>query len=502
MVDITIDELLDGETIRQPTSQGILSEDNITYKGSIAPNPTRVIHAINQAQLEEALGVDLIIPDGTSISVVIDDAFTLNKPFKIGNFASFEIVTYTMNTLLTYTGTGGLIQNENPANPVVFVTLENIKIDGNGTSTLFDLFGVGLLRIEHVTIQNFDSLGTIEMFSIFSNASNFNVINKGLVIIRTANILIFVCTSTQSSATGLTLFSIISDGIQTNTSIDVVRAFTFFAGDSLLFLDPNAPVGSIYYIDKSDAQPGDLYQLGTDIAINSVADSSGQAEFTTAAPHGLIVGKPVVLSGFSESTYNVTDIVSVVNSPTTFELRDVSFVATDTGNMNTASKNQTDSQVLANENEGIDDSMFIAEVGLQIFGSEISSSSLAQDTFEIITSGAWVFSTNLERFAENTSNEGEIIVTAEKTRKYSVTYDATIEKSGGGSVNIGIILIKNGVTNVSFNAPHTVNTGKIQVGRTNIVELAKGDTLQIAVINYDASATAILISQVNLVVSL
>lgn len=69
---------------------------------------------------------------------------------------------------------------------------------------------------------------------------------------------------------------------------------------------------------------------GGTASISAVADDgSGKAEFTSTA-HDLENGRTVVLSGFSEGTYNVTGVVSGVTA-NTFIVTTITFVATGTG---------------------------------------------------------------------------------------------------------------------------------------------------------------------------
>jgi len=74
----------------------------------------------------------------------------------------------------------------------------------------------------------------------------------------------------------------------------------------------------------------DLNGSGTSVAVTSVTDSGGVARFNHAGV-GPLLGGTVSLSGFSESTYNVTGTVTTISS-SYFELSSIAYVSNDTGN--------------------------------------------------------------------------------------------------------------------------------------------------------------------------
>ena len=79
-----------------------------------------------------------------------------------------------------------------------------------------------------------------------------------------------------------------------------------------------------------------------------------------------------------------------------------------------------------------------------------------------------------------------------------------IEKFGGGQdVDFGVVLIKNGnlVLTDTFEPPHSVNTGVVQITATRDFELASSDTLDIAVVNFEDTDN-IIVSQANIVYSI
>ncbi len=498
MAKKTIPELDDGTALQTSAAIVAFEQGGQTFFGPVRPNPARRINVRNQAQLEAELGVGLEIADGESLTIALDDAFTLTNPIRLGLNSSLQIFQSTNSAFLTYTGTGALFQNTNPANIVGPLTIRNIQITGDGTNSLFDLVGDNIVEAKDCVFSSFASLGRIENpFILFNSVSLVNLV-QGLLMVNPSDVSITISNIIQVGPTGMTAFTVFTNAV-TNSDFNIIRAASFFTGDSLFFFDPNAPTGSIYTVERSSVTAGDFYQVGPDIAINSVADNGGIAQFTTAVAHDLVVGKAVVLSGFGvETTYNGTFIVTAIPTTTTFDV-DENFAGDDSGNMNESSLDSTDTLVIATANIGSPDSRFTGDSGLEVFGAEVISSNLVQDAFEVITSASWAFS-NLERFIEGVVNTGQLVCDDRTSREYAVSYSATIEKTGPAG-NLGVIILKNG-TNVAFNPPHTVNTGKIQITGSDLIELTTGDTLDIAVINYDSTATPIDISQASLVVDL
>jgi len=507
LVNVTVDDLLEIPN-RNSSSKGIVQQDGGSFKGTNRPNPTRQINVTDQVQLEAPanLGPDLEIPDGEAITILIDDSFTLTKPFKIGLGSTIEVRPSTVRTTLTYTGPGALFQHLNPANDIRSILVRDIDLrgdgngdPGNGTNSIVDLKGATFIVFTDVQMSHFGSIGASNFpASRFNGCSQTNI-NQGLAV---TDPLLFGCEQniiTQFIETRFTLFSFIINASGPEISIDKITPFSLFPNSALLYVPPTSPVGTQLTINRSLKNNGEIFQQGTDIAINEVIDTgNGKATFGDLVPHDLVVGKVITLSGFAESTYNGTFRVTVVINPTAFEVG-IDFVTDESGTMNAKSLDETDIFVLTQANTGVPDSMFTGESGLEIFGSEVTSSSLIQNAFEVITSASWL-SAGLERFEEGVVNTGQLICNDPDTKRYAVAYSATLEKDGGGSLNVGIVILKNGV-NVAFNPPHTVNTGKVQITGTDIIELSETDTLDIAVINFDISATAIIISQASLVTS-
>ena len=495
---VKISELPDGTEKHTPESLSVIVQDGVTMKGSIRPSPAKFFPAMTQAQLEGQFGTDLIIPDGESWSISIKNDMTLTKPFKIGNGSSLEIFAGSINLNLTYTGTGALFQNENPANPIVSLDIHNMDITGDGTNDIFDVVVSFVVVTNDVLFNNFDNTGTLDSGFLDLRFTALQGVNSGFIL---KNLVVgtFNQMNLNQGATSndLTFITVLSSSV---TRVVARDCFSADSGSSMFYLDPNSAVNSTFVIENTTGSFTDVFRQGVAQAITSVTDAAGAARFNLGGPaHNLSIGDFVIMNGFSTSSYNGAFIVEVVPTATEFMLEGVAFVADDTGTLNPASLDSTDVKVMATNNFGSQDSMFTGDSGLEIFGSEITVTINTANVPEVITSTSWAFS-NLERFSIGVNNEGQLVTDDVSVRRYNIVYSGTIEKVGGGSVDIGIILSKNG-TDVSFNAPHTVNTGKIQITGSDIIELTDTDTLQVEAINYLDTAN-IDVSQISLVVSL
>jgi len=393
LVNVTIDQLLSGEALRKPTLDGVFQQDSLTFKGTMSPVPPNLIPVSNQTQLESILGSDLEIPDGEARTIVYLDSFTQSKPFKLGVNSAIEIFMATNRVSIVYSGAGSFVQMTTPGTSAANLSFPGIlRLTGNGTNSVFDVKVTEGVSLETLILINFQDFGTID-----SPAVNFSLLvlfgfTTGIILKNAVEFGGDQITIIQTGATGITALSIIGT---TPTVTNVTSLLgTLFAGDSLLFLDPNTTGTSI--ITNSTINLGDFYQQGTDIAINSVADNgSGKARFTTAASHGLIVGRPVVISGFvTETTYNGTFIVTAVDTPltgTTFDVEEITFVATDTGNMNKASLDSTSPNSLSQDNAPANDSMASAQIGFTNVATPIVVSIVTQDVPVSTAGGAASF---------------------------------------------------------------------------------------------------------------
>jgi len=455
---------------------------------------SRILLVKDQEDLEDEFGSDIIIPDGEAWTIIVLEAFTLSKPIKIGSNTFLELRAAASSTLVTYTGTGAMLQNENSANPISTLRVKEIALFSTGGEDIFDIIGFGLFRMDEVNIVKFEGVGTVQSMFVFIPSTGVFDVNEGLLLNEPQGVEINNYSHAPPSNRPFTHITIVSTG---NPTVTVDRCSVFNSSADVVFFDPSSGATSDYTIQNTKGFFNSLFVPGTDLAVTSVSDFGGQARFG-AASHGYVTGDRVVHSGFSEASYNGTFIVGTVPTGSEYMVG-VAFVANDTGNTTQAGRDSTDVSVRSVNNLGNPDSMFTGDAGLEIFGSEQTVTINTISVPEVITNAGWAFS-NLERFEIGVNNEGQVNTQDTALRRYSIGYSGTIEKVGGGSVNVGIVLLKNGSL-ISFNAPHTVNTGKIQITGSDIIELTKDDTLQVGAINY-ADTSNIDVSQIGLVVNL
>lgn len=250
-------------------------------------------------------------------------------------------------------------------------------------------------------------------------------------------------------------------------------------------------------------------------AVGLVIDNIGTitiSQSSISSSSGAGTGTAITIQGTTVERVTFTDYLPNLASATEFPIRlngDISATAeisirnsggsgipTDYFDTSAAGLDQTDPRVIAFSNGTRDDSMSSAQVGFTNIATPIVVPIVTQDV-PVIIGGTQFVSDSLER--ATTTTAGQITNLTKKTQDYPITFSGLIEKVGGGSTDIGILLIKNGslVLTETFQVPHSVNAGVIQISGTRDFELADGDTLDIAVVNFDGTAD-ISVSQANI----
>lgn len=499
----TIPDDTDELMMRTPSGGPTNKNARITVPNFLnSANPANTTHATSQADLEAAFGTDLIIPAGESKFVYIDESFTLTKPFKKQAGSSLLLASHSITITLTYTGPGALIQMDGAVVGAI-TQIEDITLKGNFTNECFALEDSLFLIMKRAPTTEFARVGSLRGMIILWDESGPFTNLSGISYIDTPAISI---TTTGPNGVGVpptTMFSFINES---SARMDVVVENCIYTTDStheFLFIDPNSDQASSFKIRDSGViatVPNSLFQKGVNEEVTAVADNGSGKLRCTNVEHGQVNKTYAVLSGFAESTYNRTALITVIDNGT-FDTEDIDFVpGADSGTINRSSLDSRDPRVIAEDNPEQRDSMFTAEASLESFDTPIQSSSLAPGAFEVITSVNWMFN-KLERFEEGVSNEGQVKCKDLSTREYDIKYSGTIEKDGGSAGNIGIILLRNETEEVSFNPPQTINTGTIQISANDLIELSEDEDIQVAVKNYDTSSVVIKTSQVSLVIS-
>jgi len=489
----TIPELPDGEDTRTNTSVVAFSEGGTTFKGTIRPNPLNVHYVNDESQLFAKLGPDLIIPVDTPVTIVIDRDMNLTKPFRQQDGSSLLLMSESSNVELLVLDQ--LIVMDAPGDIGHRVEIDNLTIIGTPTKTCLEIEEDEFFTIHQVFFAGFAKLGFVKGANIVCRELGIVEVGGGFDFIDNPFAdLIGLNGNSSLFPFPITIFNFITTG-----QIDVVIQRALFVNpnepDSFVFFDPNSGPGSSFTIrDCGITTPVllQLFQKGANIP--ATASAAGAAPNTTQfdiTAHNLQVGQYTVLKTFTgELAYNGTFKVTANNGVNSVDIA-VPFTSVDaTGMMNAASLDATEPRVEAFSNPDQPDSMFIGDAGLEL-AAPITVVITSQDLAVPITNANWAYN-NLERFDEDlvTIDEGRLISKDFSERRYSVTYSATINRSGGGGVNIGIVLIKNGVlaTPISFNPPRVFTTSVTFLTRTEIVSLEENDVLQIAVINYDGTA--------------
>lgn len=448
MVNVTIDNLLNGTALRDFTSKIMFNQGGISYNDIDRPNPTNQINIKNQAQLEAQINSDIEITDGDIAHLSIDESMTLTKPIKLGSLSGLDLVL-RVGVTINYTGPGKMIQLTTPGVPALFVYTENLDVLGDNTNSLIDIeiVSFGFVTMIGFSLADLASIGKIDSPSVLiSRPTGFGV-TQGLVLVNPTQAFIDTKVMGNFSATNTTWISIITD-VVSHVELRGLNASNTTTGDSLVFFDPNAPAGSVFGIAGSrilvNTTPGVFYQQGTDITINSVTNiGSGKIRFTTAVSHNLVVGKAFVANGFTtETTYNKTYITIAVDTPLTGTTVDVEEVFTDddTGNMNTTSLNQKDILVRAKGNINSPDSKIVGSGFVN--GNAVVTTIASSDTPQDLNFGTLMGSINIERFTLMDAANGEFRYDGAEITPIPITMSITLRKTGGSTQNYIITWIK------------------------------------------------------------
>ncbi len=500
MTKKTISELNDVLLTQESIAVVAIEQNGATFKAPVRPNPPFQVNVSSQAQLEAEFGVNIEIPDGEEVTIVVDTSFTLSKPFKIGLGSSLEIYGSTAGLEITWTGTGAIFQNETFANQIEIFDIHNLRIIGDDTNDGFEL-NANRFFMTRTEFMDINQLGTIENASILIEDCGFGEVKQGLSIInpqiagiKTTAVFNFVKTSQ------MTLFGfILNNPVPIN--LDGISGLGFEAGDGLVFFDPNSPAGSAYTIANSSVDGGDFFKPGTDFAVDQVMVGTTGPRFRTVGTNNYRLGQQVVLSGFTEPTYNGTFRISNIATGVQFEI-DIAFVADDTGNVNAVSLDQTDNRVTARNNPGQADSMFLAEgrsVGTLLVDSILSTLVPIVDVTPV--SGDFEQDVGTERFTVNPTT-GLITYTGLEPITALISYELNAEKASGADQNLVISLEINGTpqtkSDINLLAPAT--PGLFGTSGRKIYTIVNGDTFQLF-LNNITNSTDTNVTKLALVIS-
>lgn len=484
------------------TLLGIDASDGIskTILGSVLQtglSPPKLLHVRSEQDLINQFGVDIIIPANEAWTIVVDDSFSSAKPFKLGNNASLEIYGSTIDLVVTFTAAGFFFKNENVLNPGNTLNLHDIDFTGSGINAVFDLNLSFIVVTNDVIFSNFIVAGTITTQFFDFRFTLFTGILVGLAIINpSAGTFNQLNIDQPASPVMITAVSIISSG---SPQIIATNCFSSDSTLNMFYFSPLVNNNASFVVNNTTGTFAELFTPGPPQNVISVLNDGGLASFVFAAPHGFTPNNFINMSGFSESSYNGE--FKIVSTPSATEIiTGVSFVADDSGVADPSSLDSTDIQVLAKDNPRFPASMTTGNYGLEL-ASSITVTINTQDVPEPITNVNWTL-TGSERTEvdSGTPDQGRLVIKNKGTRKYTITYSATINRSGGGGVDVGIVLLKNDVI-VGSNPPRAFTTAITPLTRTDTIEVDENDVLQVAVINY-AGIVDIDVLQANLNLSL
>jgi len=484
MTKKTIEELNDGRSVLPPDARVPFQiPGGATFFGSVRPNPTVQINAINQAQLEAALTSNLVIPDGTTVSISIDESFTLTKPFLIGDGAVLEIFAPNVETVLTYDDTGNTLFQQNTGSPIRALIITNLQLTSqNGTEILLDgLVGTSRLFVTDTRFASFARMGTIEIpFVRFNGIAPFNI-GIGFILKKVTTFVMVESLLRNPSANGTTFISFFTDGVPVTALANASLTSDISTGDRLFYLDPNSPAGSSYSIkDTSFAGTGDFYQLGVNANADAIAGAPAGSIRLTVTGHGLDVGQVVNVSGFVVNTgYNATSIVTAIIDVNTVEVEGT-FVAPEAGgNLDANSLDGTSVLVSSDDNTDVPDSMSHAEERTDTVLEVDGSGGIDVPVVDVTpTPTDWVADGNTEEFTIDTTT-GLITYNGIDDKTFLIQYQLTAAPTTGPSQQLTFDVHINGVIQLKASTSFNTSSESKATYIGGLFVLSNGDTVQL-----------------------
>ncbi len=480
MVNVTIDQLLDGEEITTSDDPVATQSGGVTYRTTNRKNPEGQITIRNQTQLEDKLGATLEIPDSESRTIAIDNSLTLDESIKLGLNSALNISASATNNTITNI-TSKFFENTDLADAIAEIALKNLTLIGDTTKDAFDIIGNAMSAItcDEVIFQNLNFVGIIDTGAALFTGCSMRNITQGIILKNQVLGRIDRFSIGQPAANGMTAFAFIPGVNPLNVTIDTVQAQQFAAGNSLFFIDPNSPAGSRYSIINSDSGLGDFFQQGTDIPATATAASGSNTEFNITA-HGLVEGKYTVLKNFTGFTgYNITVKTITVIDPDNVVL-EVGFLGVDaTGTMNSASLDSTSVLVFTDNNEGTPDSMSQAEARTGATLEVDGSGGVDVPIVDVApVPGNWIQDPNTQDFIINTTT-GEKIYIGIKTKTFRMEYQLTATPTSGPPQILDFDIHINGIAQTKTTT--TIDTANVTkttyIG--GLFVLSTGDAIQV-----------------------
>lgn len=360
-------------------------------------------------------------------------------------------------------------------------------LDGQYVNIETTSHNVQRLAVSNVTVTTFD----VEVTFVANEAGLFNtgyefIEIKDAGIINGADADLFNVTGANLTSSALSTNGVLLAGY---LSLGTIRncANVAFVNSGLAFITGGITLEDI---DTTRMVPSQIVSLGANPLAIAVTITGSLTRRVIVDNFTIFLDESTQRPFKIDTNIINADVISIQNSPD-------NEVATEY--FDASGLDQTDPQVLTKNNGDRADSMVSAQVGFTNIATPIVVPIVTQDV-PVLIGGTDFIANNLERATADTA--GQITNLSKRTKKYSITFSGLIEKAGGGTTDIGILIVKNGslVLTNTFQIPHSVNSGIIQISATRTFKLADGDTIELAVVNFDGTAD-VNVSQANIAYS-
>ncbi len=293
---------------------------------------------------------------------------------------------------------------------------------------------------------------------------------------------------------------------------------TFVVGQAVKLLDSTDPgyaniIGTITFASSTEFEVSGVFFTNdatgtiTPTRFEGITGPGGNDAVFRAVNHGVQSGEPVYVktdSGNIDTTGVGEDIQADTFKVKLADGTNIQFIDDVVGfwSLNSLGVDpvtgdlKSDPKILLQNNQNVPDTMVTGESGLLAspIGTPITVTITTIGVPVIIASGLWVSSV-LENMESGPN--GQLINKSKKSGTLNINFGGSLEKVGGGSVDVGFVLLQNGLL-VGFNPPHTTNTGTIQIKGTDLLPVDENDTVDLAVINY-LDTSNIEVTQASLV---
>ena len=316
-----------------------------TNSGKISFAGGNVVQVFQESDMGTVnVGVNIDLIDGATYVIMAPITQTLPADIPAGGSVQFLTTNRNKNTI-TYTNT---TDAQFRGTDIVSFAIFDVVFEGSGTGTLLDIDG-GFISFKFPDFNNYSSLGTVRNAGdFFSPGTLYEIIDSGLQFINCTSVSIIDSIVLSFGGTDINAFEVSGSNSGQLQFYDNILDSDSFA--NFIRIDPDySSTGHVNVKGNSTVDSSaDLFDVtgGTTgtytavadnsiaaTAVTSVTDNGGIAVFTHAGTSPFL-GSTVTTSTFSETTYNVTGIVTLTTA-TTFELQvsttSVAFVATGTG---------------------------------------------------------------------------------------------------------------------------------------------------------------------------